>query len=118
MKKMILTVFLFIGLIANAQEENKPIYEQVEDDLVRVTYFYKDGAIKQQGFFGNKKITGTWTTFDTSGRKTGVAKYKNGKKVGKWLLLTNNGMKEIVYKNNAVVSIKTFYGDDSQLALK
>lgn len=116
MRKMIVMAFLFIGLIANAQDGKKPAYEQVEGDLIKVTYFYKDGNIKQQGFFNDKKVTGTWTTFDTSGRKTGVAKYKNGKKVGKWLLLTDNGMKEVVYKNNKVISVKTSYGNTSLAA--
>lgn len=112
---MILIAFLFIGLITNAQDVKSPVYEKV-DDLVRVTYFYKDGSVRQQGFFKDKKITGTWTFFDTKGNKTTVARYKNGKKVGKWLLLTHDGMKEIIYKNNLVVSVKTFYGNTSLAA--
>lgn len=109
-------MFLFIGMVANAQERKKPIFEQV-GDLVKVTYFYKNGNIKQQGFFRNKKITGTWNSFDVKGNKTTVAHYKNGKKVGKWLVLTNEGIKEIIYKNNSVASVKTFYTNNS-LAVK
>lgn len=115
-KFMLFACFLVFGL--TQAQEVKPVYEHIEDDLVKVTYFYKDGKVKKQGFFNGKKITGTWATFDTSGKKTGVAKYRNGKKVGKWLLLTNDGIREVVYKNNAVVSVKTFYKDDGQLALK
>lgn len=115
-KFMLFACFLVFGL--TQAQEVKPVYEHIEDDLVKVTYFYKDGSVKQKGFFYGKKLTGKWVSFNKKGDKTAVARYKNGKKIGKWLVYNENGsLKEINYKNNEVISVKTSY-TDRQLAVK
>lgn len=115
MRKLIVLVCMLTIGFTQAQEV-KPTYER-EGDLVKVTYFYKNGNVKQQGFFKDKKLTGTWTSFDENGNKTAVARYKSGKKDGKWFVVTNDGLKEIMYKNNVITSVKTSYGE-SNVAIK
>ncbi|MFL0083714.1 membrane-binding protein [Tenacibaculum maritimum] len=59
--------------------DKKPTYEKV-GDLIKVTYYYSNGNVKEQGFFKDKKLTGTWECFDESGAKTVIAYYEEGKK--------------------------------------
>ena len=99
----------------NAQEV-KPLYEKV-GDLVKVTNFYDNGEIREQGFFKDKVITGTWTTFDSNGEKNTIAKYENGKKVGKWFMWSKDGLKEINYNNNVITSVQS-WKEDNTIATK
>lgn len=98
-------------------QDMKPKFEKA-GDLVKATYFYKDGKIKEQGFFLKKQITGTWTTFDKKGNKTAIAHYKAGKKVGKWFLWKKDGLKEIDYNNdNTIASVQT-WREETKMAVK
>jgi len=99
----------------NAQEV-KPLYEKA-GDLVKVTNFYENGEVREQGFFKNKVITGTWTTYDRNGDKNTIAKYKNGKKVGKWFMWSKDGLKEINFENNVISSVQSWKADN-QIAIK
>ena len=80
---------LCLATIGYAQEKEPTFI--AEGDLVKATYYYEDGSIKTQGFFKDKKVTGEWIRFDIDGKKTQLAFYENGKKVGahRWNLLTN-----------------------------
>lgn len=93
-------------------QEKQPSYT-AEGDLIKATYFYEDGTIKTQGFFKNKKLTGEWVRFDKSGKKIQIAYYNEGKKVGKWFVWTDESIKEINYKNNAVASVKVWKPEPS-----
>ena len=104
MKKIITFILIFAVSIAFAQNE-KPIFEKV-GDLVKATYFYDNGTIKEQGFFKDKKLTGQWTQFNIEGKKTMIATFNEGKKTGKWFAINDKTIKEINYNNNVIVSIK------------
>ena len=108
MKKIIFIAVLLMMVSVKAQEVS-PLYENV-DGMVKVTNFYQDGNVKEEGFYKNKVITGTWITYDKFGNKTAVANYKNGKKVGKWFLSTQEGLKEVDYKNNTIASVQSWTG--------
>lgn len=114
MKKLVIIACLLSASIIYAQDV-EPKYERV-GDLVKVTFFYKNGKIKEQGFYKDKKLTGTWTTFDKKGNKTAIAHYEKGKKVGKWFMWKNDGLKEINYKNNTVASVQ--YWKENNIAVK
>lgn len=109
MKKLLFIAVLLLMVSVKAQEVS-PLYEQVED-MVKVTNYYQDGNIKEEGFYKNKIVTGTWITYDKFGNKTAVANYKNGKKVGKWFLSTQEGLKEIDYKNNVIANVQSWKGN-------
>ncbi len=116
MKKLLIIACLFLIGSIQAQDSN-PLYEKA-GDLVKVTHFYEDGTVKEQGFFKSKVLTGTWTTFDKNGNKTAIAKYNKGKKVGKWFIWSNDGLlKEINYKNNTIASVQS-WKEDSKIAVK
>lgn len=113
MKKIFTLALLFAFTISNAQEI-KPKFEK-SGDMVKATYYYEDGSIKEQGFFKDKKLTGQWVAYNKQGEKTMIANYKAGKKVGKWFAWNNNSLKEVTYSNNAIVSIKN-WSEDTRMA--
>ena len=113
MKSIATLIFLFVISISHAQEVN-PIYEK-EGDLVKATYYFEDGAIKEQGFFKNGKLTGTWISYNEQGQKTMIGQYKAGMKVGKWFAWSPTSLKEISYANNTIVAVKNV-AQESKLA--
>lgn len=94
---------LCLATIGYAQEK-EPTFS-AEGDLVKATYYYEDGSVKTQGFFKDKKVTGEWVRFDIDGKKTQLAFYDNGKKVGKWFIWSKDSLKEINYENNSIASV-------------
>ena len=111
MKFLLALSFIFSVSFSQAQDI-EPAYEKSGDE-VKVTYFYNNGSVKQQGFFKNKKLTGTWTSFDVNGNKTAIAHYKAGKKVGKWFLWQGDLLREINYENNVVASVQNWKEDNN-----
>jgi len=103
MKKIFTICMLGIATIGFSQE-NKPTFK-AEGELVKATYYYEDGSVKTQGFFKDKKLTGEWVRFDKAGNKTQLAYYESGKKVGKWFIWSDEALKEINYKDNAIASV-------------
>lgn len=106
MRNLLALVLLFSFTISNAQEV-KPKF-QILGDLVKATYYFKDGSIKEQGFFKNKKLTGKWIAYNKQGDKTATAYFSAGKKVGTWFAWNNNSVREVTYNNNTIVSVKNY----------
>jgi len=106
MRKIIALVFLFTVSISNAQEIASK-YEK-SGEMVKATYYFEDGSVKEQGFFKDAKLTGKWVSYDKEGEKTMIAHYNAGKKVGKWFAWNSTSLKEINYINNAIVSVKNW----------
>lgn len=109
MKKLLFIAVLLMMISGTAQEVS-PLYENVEG-MVKVTNYYEDGSVKEEGFYKNKVITGTWITYDKFGNKTAVGNYKNAKKVGKWFISTQEGLKEVDYKNNVIANVQSWTGN-------
>ena len=100
MKKLIIATCILSVSFLKAQDI-APKFEK-SGDLVKVTYFHKNGKVKEQGFFKDKKLTGTWTSFDANGNKSTIAHYETGKKVGKWFMWKKDGLREIDYIDNTI----------------
>ncbi|TYP99644.1 hypothetical protein C7447_101246 [Tenacibaculum adriaticum] len=113
-KLLVFACFLAIGLVQ--AQEVKPLYEKA-GDMVKVTNFYEDGTVKEQGFYKNKMLAGTWVTFDKKGNKTVMAQYENGKKVGKWFVWNKDGLQEINYEDNVIASVQS-WKEDTKIAVK
>ncbi|NAS31810.1 nicotinic acid mononucleotide adenyltransferase [Flavobacteriaceae bacterium R38] len=103
MKNLIMTFAMLFSVVLMAQTD-KPLMEK-EGDLTKVTYFHENGKVAQIGFYKNKKIHGQWKAYDVKGKKIAVANYDEGKKVGKWLFWNENGLKEVDYSDNRIVSV-------------
>lgn len=115
MKRLVLLVCLLTFGLTQAQEV-KPVYQKV-GDLIKVTHFYDNGNIKEQGFYKNTLLHGVWNRFDEKGNKTVIAHYNLGKKVGKWFIWTKDELKEIDYENNAIANVQS-WKEGTKLAVK
>ena len=115
MRKIIVIFIFTLGTVGYSQE-NRPTY-MAEGDLVKVTYYYENGAVKTQGSFKDKKLTGEWARFDKAGNKTQLGYYSNGKKVGKWFVWSKSALKEINYVNNSIASVNS-WKSESNVAVK
>ncbi|WP_418649182.1 toxin-antitoxin system YwqK family antitoxin [Tenacibaculum aestuariivivum] len=115
MRKFILVICILSISLLQAKNTD-PKFEK-EGSLVKATYFYKDGKVKEQGFFKDKKLTGTWVSFDAKGNKSVIAHYEGGKKTGKWFMWKEDGLKEIDYNNNIIASVQT-WKEETKVAVK
>ena len=105
MKNMILTFVMLFSVAMIAQENNiKPTFEK-DGDMVKATYFHENGEIAQVGNLLNKKPHGEWVSFDADGKKTAVAQYNKGVKVGKWFMWSGDELTEIDYNDNKIVNV-------------
>lgn len=108
MRRFMLTACFLMGVLLQAQEV-KPTYKQM-DDLIKVTFYHQNGKVKQTGFYDvNKMLTGRWVTYNISGSKLVEARYRRGKKVGKWKIYDDESVREVVYDKNKIVSSKVTY---------
>jgi antitoxin component YwqK of YwqJK toxin-antitoxin module len=102
--------------MSNADQIQNPSYEKV-GDLVKVTTFYETGEIKEQGFYdADKKLTGKWLQFDKQGKKTTVAHYYKGAKVGKWFVWKGDKLLELDYEASRIASVNEWKGGDTVIA--
>lgn len=99
-----------IGAAAMAQEGPEPKFEK-EGDLIKGTFFYEDGTIRQQGTYKNGKLHGEWVAYDTEGKKQSLANYTEGKKTGKWFFWSSDKLTEIDYDNNQIAGVNTWKSD-------
>ena len=104
MKKLAIFIVIVSLAFTGYSQDNEPTFTKV-DDMVKVTYYYDNGDVKTEGFFKDKKLTGQWITYDTTGKRIQLANYKDGKKVGTWLIWTKDGIREINYVNNKLISV-------------
>jgi uncharacterized protein YxeA len=122
MKKILTIVLILFAFVLNAQNMRvvnntmNPSYEKV-GDLVRVTTFYETGEIKEQGFYdADKKLTGKWLQFDKDGKKTTVAHYYKGAKVGKWFVWKGDKLLELDYEASRIASVNEWKGGETVIA--
>ena len=115
MKKLVVLACLVVGISIQAQGK-KPEYKKT-GDVFKFTSFYEDGSINEVGFYKNKKLTGVWKKYDALGNKMALANYEEGKKVGKWFFWTKDGLKEVNYENNTIVSVQS-WKEGNTLAIK
>ncbi len=103
MKKYVtLSILLFSGVIyAQAIE---PKYE-IQSDLIKATYFYDNGQIKQEGFYKDGKVHGKWISYSEAGEKTAIGEFNRGQKTGKWFFWNKNSLSEVNYSNSKVADI-------------
>ena len=114
MKKLAIFIVIVSLAFTGYSQDNEPTFTKV-DDMVKVTYYYDNGHVKTEGFFKDKKLTGQWVTYDTTGKRIQLANYKDGKKVGTWLIWTKDGIREINYVNNKLISVH-FIKEEYKLA--
>ena len=96
-KSMFILLACFISVVSLAQKE-RVLKLNKETNLIEVTYYHDNGVVSQTGTYTlDGKLQGQWLSYDTEGKKTVLANYDNGKKVGKWFYWTKETVKEVDY---------------------
>ncbi|MGA9588508.1 MAG: nicotinic acid mononucleotide adenyltransferase [Salegentibacter sp.] len=113
--KTIKTLFLIAALIFSgammAQEnEHQPVFEK-QGNLIKATFYYEDGSIRQEGTYKDGKLHGEWISYDQEGNKNAIAEYTNGEKTGKWFFWSGEKLSEVNYENSRIVSVNTWKSD-------
>lgn len=103
MKKILIAGMLLSACILSAQV--KPKYE-IQNEVVKATYYYDNGQVSQEGTYKNGKPHGTWVAYNEDGTRQSVGEYTDGKKTGKWLFWTGATLNEVAYSNSRVADVK------------
>ncbi|MCM8569433.1 nicotinic acid mononucleotide adenyltransferase [Gramella jeungdoensis] len=102
---MLLAALFVAGGAAMAQNKDpKPVFEK-QDDLIKGTFYYEDGNIRQEGTYKNGKLHGQWISYDQNGEKTAIAHYNKGEKEGKWFFWNGDRLTEVDYENSRIASV-------------
>jgi antitoxin component YwqK of YwqJK toxin-antitoxin module len=107
MKKIMFAAALLFAGMLSAQSVKQPHHE-VQDKMVKSTYYYDNGQVKQTGFYKDGKLHGTWVGYNADGTKQSMGEYENGKKVGKWFFWTGSTLSEVDYSNSHIKDVKTW----------
>lgn len=102
-KYILLTVILFSGVVFAQGIE--PKYE-IEGNLVKATYFFDNGQVKQIGFYKDGKVEGKWISYTETGEKSSLGEYNKGTKTGKWFFWEKNTLNEVDYTDSRVAEVK------------
>lgn len=103
MKNKILLCALFVSGLMLAQEV-EPKYE-IDGNLVKATYYYDNGSVKQEGFYKDGKVHGQWVSYTEKGIKTSMGEYNKGEKTGKWFFWSDGSLNEVDYKDSRVAVV-------------
>tara|TARA_R100000789_G_C2995253_1_gene147267 strand:+ start:717 stop:1082 length:366 start_codon:yes stop_codon:yes gene_type:complete len=104
--------FLMSGVILAQNEEIKPKFEK-QGELIKGTFYYEDGSVRQEGTYKDGRLHGEWISYDQNGEKTALANYENGKKSGKWFFWTENKLTEVDYQNSMIASVNSWKNENS-----
>jgi len=111
-KNILVAAVFIIGVAAMAQESPAPKFEK-EGDLIKGTFYYEDGTIRQQGTYKNGELHGEWMAYDAEGKKQSMANYAEGKKTGKWFFWSSDKLTEVDYYNNQIAEVNTWKSDSN-----
>ena len=109
MKKIIIAGLLLSAGVLSAQTKDHDF--SIENNIVKATYYYENGNIKQEGSYKDGKLHGSWTSYNEDGTKLAMGEYKNGQKCGKWLFWTGAVLNEVDYADSRIAEVKKWSKD-------
>lgn len=95
-----------LATTVNAQDV-KPTFEE-KGELIKGTYYYEDGNIRQEGTYKNGKLHGEWISYKQNGKKNAIAQYEEGAKTGKWFFWSDDVLTEVDYSSNRIAEVKEY----------
>ena len=105
-------VFLVGGAVMAQEKDPKPVFEK-QGDLIKGTFYYEDGSIRQEGTYKDGRLHGKWISYNQNGEKTAIANYEQGKKDGKWFFWSENKLTEVDYQNSVIASVNSWKRESS-----
>ncbi|MGY5850733.1 toxin-antitoxin system YwqK family antitoxin [Salegentibacter sp. F14] len=103
-KQIVIAAVLFSSGLIMAQDNPKPRFEN-DGNLIKGTFYYENGSIKQEGTYKNGKLHGKWVSYNQRGEKETIAQYAFGNKTGKWFFWHNSQLTEVHYKENKITRV-------------
>lgn len=103
-RNIVLTAAFIAGGTIFAQDKPEPRFEK-DGDLIKGTFYYEDGSIKQKGTYKNRKLHGEWVSYNQRGEKEAIAQYAFGDKTGKWFFWHDGQLTEVHYDENKIASV-------------
>ncbi len=112
--KNLLLAALFVsgGAVMAQDNDPKPVFEK-QGDLIKGTFYYEDGSVRQEGTYKDGKLHGEWVSYDQNGEKTAIANYQNGEKDGKWFFWNGDKLTEVDYNNSVIASVNSWKSESS-----
>lgn len=112
--KNILAGALFLtGSLAFAQDKTpEPVFEK-QGDLIKGTFYYEDGSVRQEGTYKDGKLHGEWISYNQNGEKTAIANYTQGEKSGKWFFWSSDKLTEVDYENSRIATVNNWKNESS-----
>lgn len=109
MKKLKLTIAAAAILITTAisAQNVKPTFEK-DGDLIKGTFYYEDGSVRQEGTYKDGKLHGEWISYEQNGKKNAIAQYNEGDKTGKWFFWANDILTEVDYNSNIIAEVRSY----------
>jgi antitoxin component YwqK of YwqJK toxin-antitoxin module len=107
-KYMIIGAVLISGIFFAQTIE--PKLEAV-NQKVKVTYYFENGLVHQEGFFKDGKLDGLWISYDINGNKKTIGEYNNGVKCGKWFFWNEATLTEVEFSKSKIESIQNWKKD-------
>ncbi|TSE06585.1 MULTISPECIES: toxin-antitoxin system YwqK family antitoxin [Aquimarina] len=112
MRNLVIAIALMFSATIFAQEV-KPTFEK-QGDLIKGTFFYQDGSVRQQGFYNKEgKLHGEWKSYDATGKKIAMGQYSQGVKTGKWFFWSADKLSEVNYSDNQIADVTTWSNKDN-----
>jgi antitoxin component YwqK of YwqJK toxin-antitoxin module len=116
--KNIFTILIMLSVTFTFAQEKQKSEVKKDGDLTIATYFYDNGEVSQEGTFNAEgKLHGTWTSYDTNGKKVTIGNYINGKKTGKWLFWSGNTLREVDFIDSKITTVNE-WKNESTLAIR
>ena len=109
MKKVVIAVVLLVSSLSFAQEV-KPKFEVV-DQMVKATYYYDNGKVKQEGYYLDGKLHGKWMAYNEDGSKQSIGEYNKGAKTGKWFFWSDASLSEVDFSDSRIAEVKKWSKD-------
>jgi len=110
-KSMLVIAALLVGSVVSAQDV-KPSFEK-QGELIKGTFYYEDGSVRQEGTYKDGKLHGKWVSYDQNGKKIALANYEEGNKSGKWFFWNSDKLTEVDYNDNQIADVTSYKNTSS-----
>ncbi len=109
---LLAAVFLVGGTVLAQDKSPEPTFEK-KGDLIKGTFYYEDGSVRQEGTYKDGRLHGQWVSYNQNGEKAAIAHYENGKKSGKWFFWSEDKLTEVDYQNSVIASVNSWKNESS-----
>lgn len=114
--KLSIAAVSIIFFVPVSAQEVKPTFEK-HGELIKGTFYYEDGSIRQEGTYKDGKLHGEWISYQQNGSKNAIAQYEEGIKTGKWFFWVDDILTEVDYQDNIIAEVRN-YKSTSKLVIR